>query len=158
MKKYILSGLIVFFSSVVLVSVLYAEIIYDNGAPNQLSSNEMTQAVQTQDFMLPTAQIINEVKFWAVDWCLSDNIGYNGEITYFIYDDNAGKPYNVLVSGTFVGDPAASKSVTIASGYVNALEYMFDFTIPDFYAVANTTYHISPGKPQTSMELLQECI
>jgi len=151
MKKLIFSGFISFVCFLFLTPSLCAITtfdvpIYNNGEPNQYSSNEMTSSIQTQDFMLNSRYIINGVRFWAVD--MSDNRdGYEGEITYFIYDDNIYNgsevtPDNFLISGTFTGDPVSITDVTMTSGYVDASEYMFEFAIPDFEADANTIYHL----------------
>ena len=148
MKKLIFLGFISFVCFMFLAPSLCAITtfdvpIYNNGEPNQYSSNEMTSSIQTQDFMFSTKYIINGVRFWAVDW--SDNgSGYTGEIMYFIYDDSVYvgsevTPDDFLIFGTFTGAPVSITDVTMTSGYVDGSEYMFEFTIPDFEADANTT-------------------
>jgi hypothetical protein len=145
MKMRFLAGLISLLLSMSPVSLLHAGIVYDNGGPNQYSSNEMTSSIQVQSFMLTTARIITGVRFWAVDWDRVDNLGYVGQIMYFIYDDSAaspGTPGDILASGTFTGDPVDIKVVNMTSGHVDVDEYRFEFIIPDFYAEPNRIYHL----------------
>jgi hypothetical protein len=140
MKNRILMGLIGVLSSMFLVSGVYANILYNNGAPNELAGKEFTQYIVTQEFMLPTAQAINGVKFWAFDGSI-DGKGYQGQITYFIYDDNAGYPGTELASGTLVVNAVYTGHKYQISSETYS-ELMFNITIPEFNAAANRIYHL----------------
>jgi hypothetical protein len=135
MKKLTLLVLIGLLLSPVVGSAVYASIIYDNGAPNQLNGNEMTQWIQTEDFTLPTTQTFNEVRFWAIK--LSDGV-YTGNISYFIYGDNAGVPGTPPLS---TGNLAMTPVVTGTNTEFGP-ELMLDFPIPAFTANATTLYHL----------------
>jgi hypothetical protein len=62
-------------------------IIYNNGAPNQQSGNEMTEWVQTEDFTLTSSQTVTDIHFWDVD-----PNSYAGSITWWIVGDSGGNP------------------------------------------------------------------
>src|SRR6266550_1169 len=73
------------------------QVVYDNGPPNSLSGNEMTQWIQAEDFTFASTQIVTGVHFWAVD--LSGTAGYQGSITWQFYTNNAGTPGTLIASG-----------------------------------------------------------
>lgn len=134
MKKISTLGLIILLASILVVPTVYAGLIYDNGAPDQQNGNEMTQWIQAEDFRLPTTQIVNEVKFWAI---VNPNAtGYHGHINYFIYGNNNGSPGSLITSNN-VTVPLPSAGQTVLGLYT---EYAFDFNITPFTANANTTY------------------
>ena len=43
---------------------VHAAVIYDNGGPNQLNGNKMTQWIQTEDFICEVAQM-PALPYWA---------------------------------------------------------------------------------------------
>ena len=134
MKKLTLLALTGLLLSSFMGSVVYASTIYDNGAPNQLNGNEMTQWIQTEDFRLSATRTFNEVKFWAV---VSTDGTYTGNITYYIYGDNAGIPGNILSTGN-LPVPAVATGMNTSFGS----ELLLDFPIAAFTANANTLYHL----------------
>jgi hypothetical protein len=136
MKKLTLLGLIGVLMSLLSVPAVYAGIIYNNGAPNQISGNEMTQWIQTEDFTLSTAQTFNEVRFWGFG---VNNTSYTGNISYFIYNDNAGNPNNILASGNLAVTPVPTSLNAVDNLYP---EVVLDFPIPPFTANAGTLYHL----------------
>jgi hypothetical protein len=72
-----------------------AQIIFNGGAPDQLNGNEMTQWVQYNDFAFAGSQTVGEIDFWAI----VGSPGYNGSISWFVTNDNAGVPGTTLFSG-----------------------------------------------------------
>ena len=72
-----------------------AQIIFNGGAPNQSSGNEMTEWVQYNDFAFAGTNTVAEIDFWA----LVGSPGYNGSISWFVTADNAGVPGTTLFSG-----------------------------------------------------------
>lgn len=153
MKKSVLQALTILLLSPLLTTSLSAGIIYDNGGPNQLTSNEMTSSIQTQSFTLSSARIMNGVRFWAVDWS-AERDGYTGEITYFIYADSTlspGTPGDLLASETLAIVPKDIKLIKLYSGGTVGDEYFFEFTIPDFHVESDTTYHLGFHNGQESI-------
>lgn len=73
------------------------DIIYDNGGPNQIAGNEMTEWIQAEDFVLSADATLTSMFFWDIE----DAGGglYQGEIDWQIYSDNGGQPGTVLASG-----------------------------------------------------------
>jgi hypothetical protein len=102
-------------------------IVYDNGAPDGLSGNEMTQWIQAEDFTLGATTTITDVHFWGTD---SSGTGYQGSITWQIYSNDVNQPGTLLTSGSAV--PTAT--------FVGGFSYLYDFTIPGFTATGGTTY------------------
>jgi len=74
-----------------------ANIVYNNGGPNQQNGNEMTEWIQTEDFTLGSTQTITDIHFWDID----ENT-YLGSISWWITGDNLGNPDfgNILASGS----------------------------------------------------------
>src|SRR5438105_13098568 len=54
-----------------------AQIIYNNGPPNQQNGNEMTQWIQAEDFNLNAATNLNSLHFWDIE--ASGGYAYQGE-------------------------------------------------------------------------------
>jgi hypothetical protein len=67
--------------------------VYNNGAPNGASGNEMTEWIQSEDFTLPATTDITGVRFWAFDF---DPASYQGSITWTIYDNAGTNPGAIL--------------------------------------------------------------
>lgn len=149
MRKLLFVGIINIISIVFLVSSLYAnytETIFDNGSwnPDQFGT-EMTKDLITEEFLLTSDASINRVVFWGFDGGGESYPGpaYKGQISYFIYDDMAGNPYDVLAQGIIDVSPidTGSDLVMLNQGGIFDI-LMFDFTIPEFDATADTTYHL----------------
>jgi len=142
MKKLFVSGLISFLLSILSVTSGNASLIYNNGTPDG-RGKEFTAWIVAQDFTLNEETTLNGMRFWAWDGdgSIYDNDAYRGQITYIIYGDNAGKPGAFLDYGT-VTLPLNYTGVTykVGSSYYN--ELLFEFTIPEFTAAANTTYYL----------------
>ena len=72
-------------------------IIYDNGGPNQQDGNEMTEWVQTEDFVLKSDQTLTDLHFWDIE----ASPGYFGSITWWVVgDDGNGNPNFNNILGT----------------------------------------------------------
>jgi len=121
-----------FIGALTLSSVSTAAVIYDNGAPNQQSGNEMTQWVQIEDFTLTAAATITDIHFWSVD---SGRLA-DGTITWQIYSDNGGVPDAILASGNTAATRTATGN-TLSFG----TEYANDFDIAAL-ALGAGTYHL----------------
>jgi len=110
----------------------FATLIYDNGAPNQVNGFEATRAIEADDFTLPAPALITDVRFWDLE--LSP--GYNGSITWFIYDNNGNQPGNTLATGftTLVTHTPTGTVVDVFTEFQN------DFSIGAVPLLAGTTY------------------
>jgi hypothetical protein len=115
-------------------------VVYDNGAPNQQSGNEMTEWVQSEDFTLAQTTTITGVNFWTIEF----GSGYAGSIWYSIYTDNGGQP---SVATPVAGDFSQAADLTRnATGNIVSdifTEYAFSFNIQPFVALAGQTYWLA---------------
>jgi hypothetical protein len=133
MKRIILAVL----SALLLgVGAAHASIIYDNGGPNQVNGNEMTQWIQAEDFTLATTTTITDVHFWTGESL--DFGGFTGSIQYAFYADAAGSPGAQLT--TFVAGTNLTRLATgnLVAGFLPEFAYSFD--IAPFVATGGTTY------------------
>jgi len=95
-------------------------IIYDNGGPNQVNGNEMTQWIQTEDFTLREAVTLTDIHFWAVEG------DYHGSITYTIYGDGGAQPGGMLARATVVPTNRTATGNVLFFG--SEFEYDLDIT------------------------------
>lgn len=91
-------------------------VAYDNGAPNGVNGNEMTQWVQADDFLLPTATNITGVRFWAID-DLENGPGYQGSIVWTIYGNGGTNPGAILHRAAVVPTRIFDHATTFGSSY-----------------------------------------
>lgn len=130
---------LVFATLVVLTLATFARastIIYDNGGPNQLNGNEMTEWVQTEEFTLTSSQTLTDIHFWDVE----ASGAYTGSITWWITGDTGGNPdfTNILATGnTAVTHTATGICVFFGCEFTN------DWTISPLALAAGTEYHLA---------------
>jgi hypothetical protein len=115
-------------------------IIYDNGAPNQQSGNEMTEWLQTEDFILTSPRTITGIHFWDIE----TTPGYSGSIEYIITGDAGGNPdfSNILTAGItpFVTHTLTANGCTVLGFYC---EYSNDFALLGVRSLAaGVEYHL----------------
>jgi hypothetical protein len=112
-------------------------IIYNNGGPNQLNGNEMTNWTQSEEFSLGTANNVTDIHFWDIEAAP----GYAGSLTWWITGDSGGNPNFTDVLGT--GNTSAVTRVQTTCGILGLFcEYTNDFNITSIGLAANTTYHL----------------
>jgi hypothetical protein len=72
-------------------------IVYNNGGPNGVDGNEMSEYTQAEDFSLLTASFLNGIRFWDVEVS-----PFSGVVTidWAIFDDMFGAPGTQLYGGT----------------------------------------------------------
>lgn len=120
-------------------TIFAGTVVYNNGAPNQGSGNEMTNWIQAEDFTLGQTTTITDVHFWTIE--LPNPSGYAGSIWYGIYTDNGGQP-NLgapAVEGFLSGaDLTRTSTGNIVQGSYD--EYAYSFDIQPFVALAGQTY------------------
>ncbi len=127
-----------------------AGLIYDNGAPNSTSGNEMTQWIQAEDFALASPVVLTDVRFWGIE---STQGAYQGSIVWSIYGDNAGAPGTLLYRDT----AASTMAFDHATGFGSS--YQFDFSVGALNLGAGTYWlglHNGPLTTTTREELYWE--
>jgi hypothetical protein len=115
------------------VAIASADSIYNNGLPNGVNGNEMTQWIQAEDFILPTSSVLTDIRFWN----LQNEDSYQGSIVWRIYSDNAGNPGSVLFSGT-VAPVRTSYPGANCCGYNSG--YQNDFSVGSIGLDGGTKY------------------
>ena len=70
--------------------------VYDNGAPNQASGNNMSFAYQAEDFVLAASTTISDVHFWSLEAVNA----YRGGFYWALHGNTGGAP-GVLIAGGF---------------------------------------------------------
>ena len=109
-------------------------LIYDNGGPDQLNGNEMTEWLQAEDFTLSADSTLTSVNFWDIE--ATRGASYQGEIDWVLYADAGGQPGASFASGAAVG--AAVTRTFIQS------------CVLGFYDEYSLSFNISPGVPLTA--------
>jgi hypothetical protein len=100
-----------------------AQLVYDNGGPNGVSGNEMTEWLQAEDFTLTAGKTINSVRFWAFGFTES---AYAGSIYYAFLDNAGGQP------GTVIQDGVVNPTVTSLGNNQFGPAYQLDFGFAPF--------------------------
>ena len=111
-----------------------AALIFNNGGPNQVSGNEMTEWIQAEDFTLTTTTTLTDVRFWAV-------VGTPGRdptnsITWSIYANNAGTPGALL----FRNNTTAITHVATGNTLFFGTEFQDDFSIGSIVLAPGTYF------------------
>ena len=117
-------------SALLIAQAAHASVIFDNGGPNQVDGNEMTEWIQTDNFMLAASDTITSATFWD----LESAGAYQGSITWIIYADNAGIPGTQLATGS-----ATLTQVATGNSFEGLTEYQDTFAL-SFAALGSTTY------------------
>jgi hypothetical protein len=112
----------------------YGVVVYDNGGPDQVGGNESTMWLQTENFQLTSPSTIGAAEFW------TGEIGsaWDGTLSWWIFDNNAGQPGTILASGAGAG---VTKVATGTSMSYLGVEYKYDFSLNGVPTLAaGTTY------------------
>ena len=107
-------------------------VVYDNGAPNQASGNNMSFAYQAEDFVLAANTTISDVHFWSLEAATAYRDGF-----YWALHDNSGGAPGALIADGF------QKAVTRTSlGAVAGFgtEFRNDFDLNTATALLAGTY------------------
>lgn len=76
---------------------LVDNVVFDNGGvPNDVSGNEMTYWLQTEDFVLGEDVLLSDVHFYLFAFQVD---AWDGSLEYFIFADNGGEPGALITSG-----------------------------------------------------------
>ncbi|MBW4486753.1 MAG: PEP-CTERM sorting domain-containing protein [Trichocoleus desertorum ATA4-8-CV12] len=116
-------------------------IIFDGGGPNPQTGREMTAWVQTDDFILSTAQSLTAVQFWTLERSSGKN--WDGNLSYFLFNDNGGLPANTpFVSGNGVNivKQATGNTNNPFDDYgFNLQEYKYSFNLQNSISLSAST-------------------
>src|SRR5205807_4731639 len=110
-------------------------LIYDNGAPNQDSGDEATHWIEAEDFTFAAPAIITDVRFWSVE----GTPGYNGSITWTIYNNGVNQPGTAVATGNTALVTRTPTGMTCVCAGNNYTEVQNDFSIGPV-ALATGTY------------------
>lgn len=112
---------------VMLIPSANAGIVFDNGGPNQNGGNEMTDFLQSEDFILGGPALITDVHFWDLQLVPGD---YKGAIYWALQYDQNGVPGLIAASG-------------LTSAVTHTSTGLFDIT--GTYAEYVNSFNITPA-------------
>jgi hypothetical protein len=128
-----------------------AGLFYDNGAPNSLNGNEMTEWTQAEDFTVASPVVLTDARFWAFG--VSEPGSYAGSIVWSLYADGSGQPAALLDRGSVVPARAFDHSTPYGPSY------QYDFSVGSLNLVAGTYWlglHNGPLTTDTRSEFYWE--
>ena len=128
----------------VFASFANADVVFNNGSPNQHNGNEMTDFLQSEDFTLGAAATVNSVTFWNLQGVPAD---YNGSIYWAIQADAAGTPGGIIASGTTAAVTRAATGLFATNGFA---EFSNIFSIAPTALSAGPTYWLTLHDGPTS--------
>jgi hypothetical protein len=96
-------------------------LVYDNGAPDHVSANNMGYAWQADDFSLASGASVNAISFWSLEAAGA----YRGAISWAIVGNSGGAPGGTMFASGTVSDVAR----TSLGSYLGLNEYRNDFTL-----------------------------
>lgn len=102
-------------------ATIHAQVVFDGGAPDGVSGNEMTQWIQAEDFALSNTTNISAITFWAAG---QGGDTWLGTVAWAIYSDAAG-PGGLLFSGVQAGTRAVDGTAFGNTQYRHTLAVAF---------------------------------
>jgi hypothetical protein len=111
----------------------FAGLIYDNGGPDGVNGNEMTEWLQAEDFVLAAPATLTDVSFWSMEAAGA----YQGSIAWQVFSDSAGEPGSLQFSGSAT-PTRTSAPEAIAFGYPVGMRN--DFSVGSVALLGGTTY------------------
>lgn len=115
--------------------------VFDNGAPDQVSGNEMTKWLQCEDFKLTGDIFLTDVHFWTFEkyYPCCGGTAWDGTLEYYIFSDDNGKPGNILYFGD--GQNIAKTATGLTHQNFIYKEYSYDFDFEEALPIiADTVY------------------
>ena len=106
-------------------------VVYDNGAPNQASGNNMSFAYQAEDFVLAANTTISDVHFWSLEAANA----YRGGFYWALHGNTGGAP-GALIAGGFQN--VVTRTSLGVAGF--GTEFRNDFDLNTATALAAGTY------------------
>ena len=107
-------------------------VVYDNGAPNQASGNNMSFAYQAEDFVLAANTTISDVHFWSLEAANA----YRGGFYWALHGNTGGAP-GALIAGGFQ-NAVTRTSLGAVAGF--GTEFRNDFDLNTATALTAGTY------------------
>ncbi|TWU09430.1 PEP-CTERM motif protein [Symmachiella macrocystis] len=87
MKRMALLSLASTLLLAVMGGAVQAGVVFDNGAPDQSTGNEMTAWIQAEDFVLAQDTTLTDLHFWTLEGGTWD-----GTLDYYLFNDAGGTP------------------------------------------------------------------
>ena len=128
-----------------------AGLIYNNGAPDSVTGNEMTQWIQAEDFALGAPTVLTDVRFWAFGYYEPGS--YAGSIVWSVYADNSGQP------GALLNRDSVTPTRTFDHNTGFGPSYQYDFSVGSLNLGAGAYWlglHNGPLTTDTRLELYWE--
>ena len=110
-------------------------VVYNNGAPNEVSGTLMTDFVVAENFTLGTAASISNIRFWSIQSSFAD---YAGSVYWAVYSDVASLPGAVVQGGVTATVAEVATGLSTGFGYA---EYLLD--IPVTFALGAGNYWLA---------------
>jgi hypothetical protein len=111
-----------------------AAIIFDGGAPNLASGNEVTGWVQAEDFILGATQQVTAANFWTIE----QPGQWDGTLSYFLFADNRGAPASAFFAS---GQGANVTKQATGNSALGLTEYAYSFDLANpVNLLASTRY------------------
>lgn len=128
--KYWLLGLFFAFST-----TGHATLILTNGAPDQVSGDNMSDTLMAEDFTIGSSFLLSNIRFFSIQSAPGD---YRGSVYWEIRGNSGGLPGSVVQGG--VNSTIAGVATGNATGFGYA-EYVFD--IPVSFQLSAGTYWLT---------------
>ncbi len=111
--------------------------VYDNGGPDFQNGNEMTQWLQTEDFVLNASANVTGATFVLLNTLVgSNNSNWDGSLQWYIFDTNGGIPGSVIATGNAQNIQISFNS----TGFWDFYDVSFNFG-QSVALNSGTTYH-----------------
>lgn len=129
----------------------HAAVVYNNGAPNQVSGVNMNTNAVAEDFSLAADTTLTNIRFWALLGTAAD---YSGTIGWRLLGNSGGSPGTAIASGSL--SPALS--ATGASAAIGLEEYVFNISLSQALLAGNYWIELSglPLDPVDPSEMYWE--
>jgi hypothetical protein len=114
---------------------MQAGIIFDNGAPDQVYGDNMSEFLVAEDFSLVGTRDVSNIRYWSIQASAQD---YRGSTYWAIYSNNAGTPDTILHGGV------TAAVVGVATGSSTGFSYAeYVFNIPVAFQLTAGTYWLA---------------
>jgi hypothetical protein len=112
-----------------------AAVIFNNGASNLITGDNMSEFLVAEDFALATAYNVTGLRFWSLQSSAGD---YRNSVYWAIHSNGGSAPGSILFGGLTASVAAVATGNSTFYGYN---EYRFD--IPVAFQLAAGTYWLS---------------
>lgn len=110
---------------------VHGALIYNNGLPDHVSGDNMTEFQVAEDFAITAAANITNIRFWSIQSAAAD---YSGSVFWAIYNNAAGQPGSVAQGPATVAVAETPTGFTTGFGYI---EYVLNIPVAFSLGVGN---------------------